>query len=111
MTLKRDLFVRLILKWHEKVLPTAESFTEALHQARTAEEQERQLAEMHKREPPQHHAVPSAWSTLPRNEVGGSGSQSVHGSVPLRDKSQVQCFRCHGMGHFFQGLSPEEGTC
>lgn len=50
-TLKRDLFVQgLMLKWQEKVLPTAESFSDALHQARTAEEQQRQLAEMHKKE-------------------------------------------------------------
>ena len=43
--LKRDLFVQgLNLKWQEKVLPTAKSFSDALHQARTAEEQEQQLA-------------------------------------------------------------------
>ena len=36
-TLKHDLFVQgLLLKWEEKVLPTASTF--ALHQARTAEE-------------------------------------------------------------------------
>ncbi len=33
-TLKRDLFVQgLVLRWQEKVLPTAESFADALHQA------------------------------------------------------------------------------
>ena len=32
--LKRDLFVQgLLLKWQEKVLPSAEMFTDALHQA------------------------------------------------------------------------------
>ena len=46
--LKRDLFVQgLCLKWQEKVLPSAESFTDALYQARVAEEQEKQLSEMH----------------------------------------------------------------
>ena len=41
-TLKRDLFVQgLLLRWQEKVLPTAETFSDALHQARTAEEQRR----------------------------------------------------------------------
>jgi hypothetical protein len=39
--LKRDLFVLgLKLKWQEKVLPSAETFAECLHQAQTAEEQE-----------------------------------------------------------------------
>lgn len=43
--LKRDVFVQgLLLKWQEKVLPSATIFADALHQARTAEEQERQLA-------------------------------------------------------------------
>ncbi len=68
-TLKRDLFVQgLLLKWQEKVLPTAESFSEALHQARTAEEQERQLAEMHRRDsscltprPGQHDTHPKSY--------------------------------------------------
>ena len=44
-TLKRDLFVQgLHLKWQERVLPSAESFEDALFQARIAEEQERDLA-------------------------------------------------------------------
>ena len=37
--LKRDLFCQgLLLKWQEKVLPSATTFAEALHQARAAEE-------------------------------------------------------------------------
>ena len=46
--LKRDLFVLgLKLKWQEKVLPSAETFADCLHQARAAEEQERRLGELH----------------------------------------------------------------
>ncbi len=46
--LKRDLFVQgLLLKWQKKVLPSAETFSDALHQARAAEEQEKQLAVLH----------------------------------------------------------------
>lgn len=48
--LKRDIFVQgLLLKWQEKVLPSAKMFANALYQARTAEEQERQLGIMHRR--------------------------------------------------------------
>ena len=48
--LKRDLFVQgLLLKWQEKVLPSAVTFADPLHQAWTAEEQEKQLGEMHPR--------------------------------------------------------------
>ena len=50
-TLKRDLFVQgLQLKWQEKVLPTAQSFEVALFQAHIAEEQERDLAYLHKQQ-------------------------------------------------------------
>ena len=43
-----ELFVLgLRMKWQEKVLPSAESFSDCLHQARAAEEQERQLNELH----------------------------------------------------------------
>ena len=46
--LKRDIFVQgLLLKWQEKVLPSAMSFADALYQARAAEEQEQQLGAMH----------------------------------------------------------------
>ena len=42
--LKQDLFVQgLLLKWHEKVLSSANSYLDALHQARAAEEQQKQL--------------------------------------------------------------------
>ena len=37
--LKRDLFVQgLLIKWQEKLLSSANSFVDALHQARAAEE-------------------------------------------------------------------------
>jgi len=42
--LKRDLLVQgLLLRWQKKVLPTAGSFADVLHQARTVEEQQWQL--------------------------------------------------------------------
>lgn len=46
--LKRDLFVQgLLLKWQEKVVPSANTFADALYKARLVEEQDRQLAEIH----------------------------------------------------------------
>ena len=49
--LKRDLFLQgLLLNWQEKVLPSANSSNDALSQARTTDEQERQLSEMHQRD-------------------------------------------------------------
>lgn len=46
--LKRDLFVLdLAWKWQEKVLPSTKDLGDCLHQARAAEEQERQLKEIH----------------------------------------------------------------
>jgi len=52
--LKRDLFVQgLLMKWQEKVLPSANSFVDDLHQARAAEEQKKQLLEIHDTTAPQ----------------------------------------------------------
>ena len=98
-TLKRDLFVQgLSLKWQEKVLPTAETFSDALHQARSAEEQERQLAEMHKREP--LRAVPAAGSQPAPGGKKDSRADAQGKKGPARDRSQLRCFKCHGTGHF-----------
>ncbi len=46
--LKRKLFVLgLKMKWQEKVLSSAQTFADFLHQARAAEEQGRQLGKVH----------------------------------------------------------------
>uniref|UniRef100_A0A1X7TEW5 Retrotransposon gag domain-containing protein n=1 Tax=Amphimedon queenslandica TaxID=400682 RepID=A0A1X7TEW5_AMPQE len=46
--LKRNLFIQgLLLQWQEKVLPSAETFADALYQARRMEEQAKQLVKMH----------------------------------------------------------------
>ena len=51
--LKSDLFVQgLSLKWQEKVLLSAATFPDALHQARAAEEQDTLLGELHHGRPP-----------------------------------------------------------
>ena len=43
--LRRDIFVQgLLLKWQEKVLSSATTFADALHQAQTAEERRSSLA-------------------------------------------------------------------
>ena len=49
--LKRDLFVQgLLWKWQEVLPSSANTFDDALYQARTADEHERQLSDLHKRE-------------------------------------------------------------
>ncbi len=40
-------------KWKEKVLPSALTFGDALHQARLGEEQHKQLSDLHRGRPPQ----------------------------------------------------------
>ena len=46
--LKGNLFMLgLRMKWQEKILPSVKNFSDCLHQARAAEEQERQLTELH----------------------------------------------------------------
>ena len=98
--LKRDIFVQgLLLKWQEKVLPSAETFADALHQARTAEEQEKQLGEMHPRNPKEVTKDPPGKSAggTNRNTPGEQQNQRFtprgSGSTPIR------CAHCRGIGH------------
>ena len=109
--LKRDIFVQgLLLKWQEQVLPSATTFADALHQARTAEEQEKQLGEMH------HRSYVSRKESAERDPQGKAAKANgkapnveqpvltppaermIQRSSP-RDRSKVQCYRCHGFGH------------
>ena len=101
--LKRDIFVQgLLLKWQEKVLPTTKTFADALHLARTAEGQERQLGELHYRSV---HRKKDGSGTEPGSKgvkgdkkLPSAGDQTIPPTSP-RDKSKVRCFKCHGMGH------------
>ena len=71
--LKQDLFVQgLAFRWQEKVLPSATTFSDALHQARLAEDQERQLLELHRSRP-----LDRSQDKKPagKNNVDGPGSQ------------------------------------
>lgn len=96
--LKRDIFVQgLLLKWQEKVLPSAETFADALHQARTAEEQEKQLGEMHPKTPKEAAKDP------PGKSAGGTSrntpaEQQTPRFTP-RGSGPVRCAHCRGIGH------------
>ena len=95
--LKRDVFVQgLLLKWQTKVLPSASTFSNALHQARAAEQQERQLSRMHppprptlkSRVAPDHKTL-SAPPTEPPREDKPTG----------RSKRDPKCFECGSTSH------------
>ena len=91
--LKRDLFVLgLKMKWQEKVLPSAKTFADSLHQARAAEEQERQLNELHK---PQGSSSSAA---TPSNSAdrGSSTSRTGHSSNSSR---YPRCRECGSTRH------------
>ena len=96
--LKRDFFVQgLQLKWQEKVLPSAETFSAALHQARAAEQQEEQLSKIH----PSGRAMRPAGSTTP-------SAPRLSTPVPSRERTDVTgrrsrrpgtCYECGGSDH------------
>ena len=71
---------------------------DTLHQARIAEEQERQLAQIHKQV--QGESL-QANERLPAK--GAPGSQPLvtnsWGSTP-KGNSSLRCYRCHGAGHY-----------
>ena len=86
--LKRDLFVLgLKMKWQEKVLPSAKTFADSLHQARAAEEQERQLNELHK--PPGSSS--SAATPSSSADRGSNTSRTGHSSNSSRFPRCREC--------------------
>ena len=103
--LKSDLFVQgLILKWQEKVLPSAATFSDALHQARLAEEQSRQLSELHKgrlQERTQPKKV--TWKATEPKSAGGETIQRETSGTPTpttsRPREPGRCYRCGSLRH------------
>ena len=109
--LKRDLFVQgLLWKWQEKVLPSsANTFDDALYQTRIAEEQERQLSDLHKREQdpnkrftPHRKTQATAGKTEPGKstaETGGTQLQASDDSRPQQRPFKGRCRKCSASGH------------
>ena len=78
--LKQDFFVQsLLLKQQEKVLPSAKTFTDALHQAQVTEQQEKQLSKLHQ---PGGGTRPSAGSRLLASSRNSSTQLSQPREIP-----------------------------
>ncbi len=88
--LKRDVFVQgLLLRWQKKVLPSASTFADALHQARAAEQQELQLAKMHPTTP----RVPFKPKAVPDRKAPPSDPPRDD-KPPSRTRRELKCFEC-----------------
>ena len=113
--LKRDLFVQgLLLKWQEKVLPSAETFTDALHQARVMEEQARQLAKLHPTGNRQQH--PSTRSRGASEASSSSGEKNAPpDSTPTTTSKEAttnrpRCHRCNSPRHLWRDCPMRKPT-
>lgn len=101
--LKHDLFVQgLILKWQEKVLPSAATFADTLHQVHAAKEHAKQFNEIHKG---------SAKANTLRGTNGIGGGPFELWSNPSKAAEQVNSVpaspapmrgQCHGCGSLRQ---------
>ena len=95
--LKRDVFVQgLLLKWQKKVLPSASTFSDALHQAKAAEQQERQLSKMHS---PQRIGSKSRSSCEDKSQ-STPPVELLEDKPPSRPRREpAKCFMCSSTAH------------
>ena len=125
--LKRDLFVQgLLLIWQKTVLPSANTFGDALHQARAAEKQEKQLAVLHSsnmsnktsdvssKKSGGASVVKKPAPSIERSAQGqaGSGDHSKP-TNPGQPRFPEKCYRCNTWGHIAQDCRknpPAEAT-
>ena len=94
--LKRDLFIQgLLLKWQEKALPSADTFADALYQARSMDEQSKQLSKMHASGGGQRESPHS--TKKPQEEI--STRQSQH---QYPKETNKKCHHCGSTKHFIR---------
>ena len=97
--LKRDLFTQgLKLKWQEKILPTAKSFNDALHLARAAEEQEKQLAALH----PGQSTQKSGASRKPSDKRESPLPTPPTNQSPTGSGGNLRCHKCGSLQHLWR---------
>ena len=99
--LKRDLFVQgLSLKWQEKVLPSAATLADALHQAQAAEEQDTLLGELHCGRPPDK-LPPHRPSSQSHSIASGETERESDSRMPeiRRGVRPKRCHICHSTQH------------
>lgn len=109
--LKRDVFVQgLLLKWQKKVLPSASTYSDALHQARAADQQERQLSKLHptvkpfsKSKPVTESKTADSAPTNQRLEQPKVTNQRQRGGPP-------KCYECGSTSHTWRDCSLRKPT-
>ena len=92
------------LKWQEKVLPSAKTFHDVLHQARAAEQQEKQLSSLHHSGSAtklSSNAKPMASARTQKTSVTFQRENRLakQDTVPKKSKVSGLCYECHGPGH------------
>ena len=101
----------LRMNWQEKVLPSAANFSDCLHQARAAEEQERQLNELYqpKSSESARPAKSAEGSAQRRSEPTSHGSPPEHSTTPGRSSKCWKCgSTCHQLRDCPQRQPPSE---
>ena len=110
--LKWDLFCQgLLLKWQEKILSSAETFADALHQARTAEEQQRQLSMVHSFTSTSNYGFSKSHAVNSSDKVHFSDKEKTNIEKLLLTKTPPKerfesplprCFNCHSTHHLLK---------
>ena len=105
--LKRDFFCARFVVEVEKVLPSAKTFHDALHQARAAEQQEKQLLSLHCSglgTKLNYNVKPMASARTQKTTVTFQRETRLAkpDTAPRKSKVPGLCYECHQPGHHWR---------
>ena len=109
--LKRDVFVQgLLLRWQKKVLPSASTYSDALHQARAVEQQERQLLKLHPTMKPFSKSKPMTEPKIADPVPADPKVKQPKATHPRQRGGPPKCYECGSTSHKWRECSLRKPT-
>ena len=100
----------LLLRWQKKVLPSASTYSDALHQARAAEQQERQLLKLHPTMKPFSKSKPMTEPKIADPVPADPKVEQPKATHPRQRGGPPKCYECGSTSHKWRECSLRKPT-